>query len=176
MKTLLAILLFALSTLVCRAETVDYSLTVQNAPGGIGDFSWTVASDGFIQPPPPPILDAQGNCTNCDANLFTPVMSSPPSNGNGCQITGVWLYPDFGPAPFTEFSPLCDGLYSGFSGGVLPDVGTLGSWQWNWTNPDNSINHIALTISDPVSTPEPRTLELLGCGLGIAWIVRKVKL
>lgn len=171
MKSLIAILVLCAASLTCRADTlVDYTETVTNAPGGIGDFSWTVQTDRFIQPPPTPVY-VNHQCINCDANLFTPIESVAPSNGDGCQITGVWMFPDFGPAPTTEFSPSCDG-FTAFSGGVLPDVGTLGTWNWQWENPDNSTNYITLSITDPpaVPTPEPRTLELLACGLGISWL------
>lgn len=184
MKRLLVLALFAaaLCVLPVRADQIiDYTETVVNAPGEIGNFSWTIAHDGFIQPPPDPTYDAQGDCIGCDADLFTSFASvSPPSNGGGCQITGVWLEPDFGPTPVTEFSPLCAGMYDAFSGGELPEVGVTGTWEWTWENPDDTTNYITLTIDDPpgdpASVPEPGTWKLLLCGLGLAWIASKVKL
>ena len=160
-------LLFALPA---RAD-VDYSMEVTDAPGGIGDFSWTIDTPNFVQPPAPMQFDSQGNCTNCLDNFFdTFVTESAPSTGGGCQISGVWLYPDYGPAPVTKFSPLCNGLYDAYSGGALPDVGVLGTWSWTWNNYDGSVTDETLTISDPpTATPEPATWLLL-CVSGIAWM------
>jgi hypothetical protein len=166
MKILAGLVLAILCAVPAAADTINYSLQVTDMPG-IGDFSWTVAHDGFIQPEPLPIFDIQGNCLNCEANLFTSFASvSPPSNGGGCQITGVWIWPNFGPAPLTEFAPLCNGLYSGYSGGAVPDVGTLGTWSWQWDNGDGTQNFETLTISDPPgAVPEPGEALLLLCGL-----------
>jgi hypothetical protein len=164
-SVLLAALLFALPA---RADQIiDYTETVVNA--GIGDFSWTIANDGFIPDiPPPSTYDSQGDCVaNCNPSFFHDFVSvSAPSNGGGCGITGVYLYPDYGPAPVTVFSPLCDGMYDAFEGGGLPDVGTLGTWSWTGTKPDGTLDYVTLTISD-ASVPEPSSLALLALGLSV---------
>ena len=173
------LMLLGLLAIPAKADTIDYTLVVQNAPGGLGDFSWEIQHDGFIQPPPLPIFGASGNCTNCTSNLFTSFASvSEPSNGGGCAIAGVLLMPDFGPAPVTLFSPVCAGGGDAFSGGLVPDVGTLGTFSQQWLNPDGTMNMVSLAIRDmgPVATPEPRTWSLLICGLGLVWLGRKIKL
>jgi len=173
MRIALAIAALALSLVVipARADTVslvDYSLSVVNAPG-VGDFSWTVETEGFIPAPATPFTYDY---------LFTAFKAeSGPSKGGGCGISGVWLIPGYGTT--TLFTPLCDGLYGSTVAGGVPEPGVLGTFSWQGADPDGSANFVTLTISDPmsdpVSTPEPSTWVLLACGLGLMWIVRKVK-
>jgi hypothetical protein len=155
-----------LAVIPAHADQVDYTLSVQNAPGGIGDFSWTIQTDGFIQPLPAAIYDSNHNCLNCDSNFFTSFVTvSAPSNGEGCGISKLFLVPDYGLTTF--FSPLCDGLYDSTTAGALPDPGVLGTWSWQGTNPDDSQNYVTLTITDPPGTtvPEPQTWAMLFFGL-----------
>lgn len=182
MKTLtLCALLLCFAVLTCHASTIDYTLTVVNAPQQIGDFTWTIEHDGFITVPPPPVYDTSVSPAHCIENCdqselydsFTAI--TPPSNGEGCGIKDVLMIPDEGLV--TYFSPFCDGLYTAFGGGVLPDVGVLGAWNWQWVNPDDTLNTITLTITDPPgAVPEPVTWKLLLCGLGMAWVASKIKL
>jgi len=167
MKTLTVLAFVLLCASLGHAETVDYSLSVVNAPGGIGDFSWTIETQGFIQPVPLPVYDPNGNCLNCDTNFFDSFLSvSAPSNGGGCGISRLFLAPDQGLITF--FSPLCDGLYDSTVAGGLPDAGVVGTWTWQGTNPDDTQNFVTLTISDPpaspAAAPEPSTLALALCG------------
>jgi hypothetical protein len=173
MKTAMAILAFALIAVASQAETVDYSFSVVNAPGGIGDFSWTVASDGFIElGPPPVIVPAPGipgyQCiANCADNLYTSFTQvSGPSVG-GCGIPQVFMAPNESITTF--FSPLCDGIYDSTTAGGLPAMDELGSWSWQGTNPDDTQNYVTLTISDPpgdpAGVPEPGSLALLSLSL-----------
>ena len=168
-KPLALLALLCAVTLTCRATTVDYNLSVINAPGGIGSFSWEIQTQGFVVETPP-IFDSQGDCLNCSRYNFTPIASSAPSNGQGCGISGVFMEPDY--AITTFFSPLCDGLYDSTSAGDLPDPpDQLGTFSQQWVNQDGSINYVSLTITDPagpVNTPEPSTLLLFTAGL--AWL------
>jgi hypothetical protein len=157
---ILAALLYALPA---SANTVDYSLSVQNMPG-IGDFSWEIQHNGFIFDTPA-TFDDLGNCTNCDRYNFNSFASlSAPSQGGGCGISGVFLDPEY--APQTFFSPLCDGKYDSYLGGAFPAPGTLGTWNWQWDNGDGTQNFETLTITDPPgAVPEPGEWGLLLCGL-----------
>ena len=171
----LTALLFVISA---RADIV-YTLSVVDAPGGIGDFSWSLDTPDFIVTPPPMKFDSQENCiANCNPGIYDSFTStSAPSNGDGCAIPKVWLEPDY--APVTFFAPLCDGLYDAFSGGAFPEPGpsSLGTASWEWQNYDGTDTIETLTVTDPpVSTPESSTWKLLLCGMGLAWIVSKVKL
>lgn len=162
MKLLSGLVLALLFVLPAQADTlVDYALSVTNAPENIGNVSWTIQTDGFVEPVPPMTFNSQNQCTDCDSNFFTSfVAESSPSNGGGCGITGVWLVPDY--APVTVFSPLCDGLYDSLTAGGLPDPGILGTWSWQGTNPDGTQNFVTLTITDPPgAVPEPSEISLL---------------
>lgn len=175
MKVVAFVLLCIALCSTCRADQVDYTFSVVNAPGGIGDFSWEIATTGFIEPPPVPAY-VDGTCTNCDANYFDSFLAlSAPSNGDGCGITKLFLAPGY--ALTTFFAPLCDGLYDSFTGGGLPDPGVLGTWNWQGTNPDGTENFETLTITDPpgpVATPEPSALSLACFGL-IGLAIRKAR-
>ena len=189
--TVAATVLFCAATLLVLpvyAETVDYTYSVVNAPGGIGDYSWTVETTGFIEPPPAPVYQCIENCNEspehwirqcveyCSGvDLFTSFASeSAPSNGGGCQITGAWMIPSY--SITTEFSPLCGGMYDATSAGEMPDPGTLGTWNWTWGSGAEKTDAM-LTITDPVGTPEPSTWALLGLGmLGLAGAKRKERL
>ncbi len=177
MKPLALLALLCAVTLTAGATTVDYTLSVQNAPGGIGDFSWEIQTDGFVLDTPP-IFDSEGDCLNCSRYNFTPIASSAPSNGQGCGISGVFMDPEY--AITTFFSPLCDGLYDSTSAGDLPNPpDQFGKFTQQWTNLDNTLNTVTLTISDPpanAAVPEPSVWQLLLCGFGLIWIARKVKL
>src|SRR5579862_1159008 len=129
-------------------ELVDYTLTVTNAPGDIGNVSWTIQTDGFIEPVPPMTFNSEGQCTDCQSNYFTSFVSeSSPSNGDGCGITQVFLAPNYSTTTF--FSPLCLGAYDALTAGVLPEPGELGTWSWQGTNPDETQNYVTLTVTDP---------------------------
>src|SRR5579862_8320208 len=97
--SLLGAMLLAVPAL---ADTISYSLSVENAPGGIGNVSWDLVTDGFIQ-----------SCNDIlypSCSFYHDFLSvSAPSNGGGCGITGVFAYPGY--AFTTFFSPLCDGAY-----------------------------------------------------------------
>ncbi len=177
MKPLALLALLCAVTLTAGATTVDYSLSVINAPGGIGSFSWEIQTNGFIVETPP-LFDSQGDCLNCSRYNFTPIASAAPSNGQGCGISSVFMEPDY--AITTYFSPLCDGLYDSTTAGNLPDPpGQFGTFTQTWMNPDNTLNTVTLAISDPpanAAVPEPTSWQLLLFGLGLAWIARKVKL
>lgn len=182
MRLLWGILGLLLLTLPLHADEVDYTLTVVNAPG-IGDFSWEIQADGFIQAPPSPVYQCMEYCNEtsehwvhqcveyCDAaadtnNFFTSfVAMSEPSNGGGCSISAVYLAPNY--SLDTYFSPLCDSLFDGNTSGVLPDPGTYGTWTWDGTNPDNTQNVVTLAIADPpgATVPEPETSTMLWIGL-----------
>jgi len=202
---LLAAVLFALPA---HADTINYTLTVNNSL--IGNFSWTIQTDGFIKP----FFECVANCDasqvdqrgvivaectgqDCDDyNFFTSFVAvSEPSDGDGCQITGAWLYAfDYGSQPATEFSsPSCDGnggaiveygIPTGPVGGVTgrPLIGVTGTWSWQVQNPGAILNpdgtedftesDVTLTVSDVSSSgnskvPEPDSLALLALGLSV---------
>ena len=182
MKQILGgLVLLALFALPAHAETVEYSFSVTNVPG-VGDFSWTLDTDGFITTPPDPVYQCIENCNETpehwirecveycgNLSLFTDfVQVSEPTICGDCQISGAWLLPDY--SILTEFSPLCngqycDGQYEGTSAGAMPEPGTLGTWNWQGTNPDGTENEATLTVSDPVGTPEPSSLGMLALSL-----------
>lgn len=167
MKTLIVLAFALLCASLGQADTVDYSFSVVNAPGGIGDFSWTIETQAFIQPVPAAIFDSNGNCLNCDSNYFDSFLAvSAPSDGEGCGITKLFLAPNYGLTTF--FSPLCDGLFDSTTAGALPDPGLLGTWTWQGTNPDDTQNLVTLTITDPPgapsAVPEPSSIALTLCG------------
>jgi hypothetical protein len=165
-----AILLFALPA---RADQIDYTYTDNDAT--IGNFSWTVETDGFIQPVPEftdgyHIYDANNFCTNCGVtNGFFPGVSSAPTNGDGCQVAGVEIAPDFN--IYTSF--FCDpgsgvGYWDETLGGVMPDFGELGTFTWQW-----SYSYGTLTISDASAVPEPGSLALLIVGTGLLGLAHR---
>jgi hypothetical protein len=186
MKLVLAVAVLALLFAIpAYADTISYSLSAHNYEP-IGDFSWTVVSDGFILLPPLPIYDDSNydetgifTCiANCDPNpgYFSPIQSSAPSMGEDCTISRVFIEPNLSPG--TWFTPLCDGLYDAAFGGGIPEPGITGSWTWLGDNTDGTQASTTLTITDlpgPVSTPEPRTWGLLLSGLAFVWVARKVK-
>jgi hypothetical protein len=171
MKLAFAIVTLAalLYVLPASAETVYYTLSVVNVEGA-GDLSWTIANDGFIGPPDP-IFDSQRNCiSGCNPGTFTSFVAvSEPSQGEGCQITSVWLQPSYGTVTF--FSPLCQGKYDAMVAGDVPQPGQFGTWSFQGTNPDGTQDFVSLTVSDPpsdpVGTPEPGTWGLLLGGLAL---------
>lgn len=175
MKPLALLALLCAVTLTAGATTVDYSLSVINAPGGIGSFSWEIQTNGFIVETPP-LFDSQGDCLNCNRYNFTPIVSSAPSNGQGCGISGIFMEPDY--AITTYFSPLCDGLYDSTTAGNLPDPpDQFGTFTQTWMNPDNTLNTVTLAISDPpanAAVPEPDSLWLVAFGMMLLFFARQL--
>ena len=91
--TRLGILIAALAffALPLSADQVDYTLSVENAPGGIGNFSWTIARPSFIELTPP-LFNSMGECTNCNRYNFNSFVSvEAPTKGEGCGISGVFM-------------------------------------------------------------------------------------
>jgi hypothetical protein len=174
-----AMLLFALPA---SADQIDYTYTYNDA--GIGTFSWTVETDGFIQPVPNyedgyHIYDANNFCINCGVTYrFVPGVSSAPTDGDGCQVAGVEIAPDFD--IYTYFSPFC-GPGSGLGeyetkGGAMPDVGELGTFPWQWTDANDGngpYSYGTLTISDASAVPEPGSLALLIVGIGLLGLAHR---
>lgn len=142
-------------------QLIDYTLTVDNS--AIGDFSWTIQTDGFIVPFFECIAYCDvsnhrvivSECTeDCgvDYNLFTSLIAVlEPSNGAGCQITGAWLYSfNYGGQPATAFSsPFCDGengaivecgIPTGGYGTAGSPPGVTGTWSWQVQNPNVILN------------------------------------
>jgi hypothetical protein len=168
MKIALAVLaLFFALPLATQADEISYDLTVTNAPGGIGNMSWDLVTNGFI--PPATLVCTPTSCTQ--TGFYNDFLSlSAPSNGDGCAITDVFASPGY--AFTTFFSPSCDGLYDSLTAGVVPQPGETGTWTWTGTNPNDTQNTVTLTVTDlttesePISTPEPSALALLLLGIG----------
>jgi hypothetical protein len=169
MKLIWGLLLGAMLYVVPASadQLINYTLSVENIPG-IGDLSWTIQTDGFIQPIVLGLLPGD----NCQTDLFTCgdhtsfVAVSEPTEGN-CQISSVWLNPDY--SMETYFSPFCDGKYEALYAGAMPEPGILGTWSFEGTNRDGGQTLATWTISEPpgAAAPEPGTWGLLGLGLAL---------
>src|ERR1700675_1681884 len=76
------------------ADHVSFTFEIQNAPGGIGSFSWTITTAGLEES-----LDTRS--WNAASN---------PSTGGGCKINRILLEAQNQAYSFTTFfSPLCNG-------------------------------------------------------------------
>ena len=119
-----------------RADEISYTYEVQNSPGEIGNFSWTIETNGFIT-----------QSTNFTGNYFNSFIAlSAPSNGHGCGIYKVFATPNL--ALTTFFSPLCNGLFDSETGGGLPIPGQLGTFISTGTNPDDTESTTILIVTD----------------------------
>jgi PEP-CTERM motif len=152
-----AVLSVSLYLLPAEADTahITYEFSIDNAPGGIGDFSWEVTTLGLL-----PL----GETTFINFNQV-----SPPSAGGGCQISSVLLLGENGGIGITTFfAPLCDGLFDSETSGFAVNPGQLGIYSFSGTNPDNSLNSATFRVFQsnlPVTTPEPSTFALLAIGV-----------
>ena len=152
-----AVLCLLLCVLPAKADTahITYEFSIDNAPGGIGDFSWEVTTLGLL-----PL----GDTTFTNFNQV-----SPPSAGGGCQISSVLLEGENGGISMTTFfAPLCGGLFDSETSGFAVNPGQLGSYSFSGTNPDNSHNSATFRVFQsnlPVTTPEPNTFAFLAIGL-----------
>ncbi len=154
-KSILMVLLLSLFAVPVRADNVSFTFQMQNAPGGIGDFSWTITM---------PTLGMSLDTASWNA-------VSNPSMGGGCKIDDILVMAEAQAYSFTTFfSPLCGGLYDSETSGISVSPGQFGTYTWSGTNPDNTHNFETLTIfqSDlPVTTPEPSVCALLLVGLAL---------
>lgn len=132
------------------ADNVSFTFGIQNAPGGIGDFSWTITLPALNES-----IDTQA--WNAASN---------PTSGGGCKITGIDLIADGGQGyTFTTFfAPLCDGLYDSETSGFAVSPTEFGTYTFSGTNPDDTKNFASLTIFEsdlPTTAPEPSALSML---------------
>ena len=152
-----AVLSLSLHLLPAEADTrhITYEFSIDNAPGGIGDFSWEVTALGLL-----PL----GETTFISFNQV-----SPPSAGGGCQISSVQLEGENGGIGMTTFfTPLCDGLFDSETSGFAVNAGQLGIYSFSGTNPDNSRNFATFQVFQsnlPVTTPESSTFAFLAIGV-----------
>ena len=155
MKTLIVafwVFLNLFLTFPALADNVSFTFSIQNAPGGIGDFSWTVTTAKLEQ--------------SLDTRAWN--AASNPSTGGGCKITRILLQAENQAYGFTTFfAPLCLGLYDSETSGIAVSPSEYGTYMWSGTNPDNTKSFETLTISKsdlPITAPEPTTLFLLLAG------------
>jgi hypothetical protein len=156
-KLLFAVFSLLLHTVPVHADTahITYAFSIQNAPGGIGDFSWAVTTLGLLP-------DGQAQFSSFNA-------LSAPSSGGGCHINSVLLGISPGGISMTTFfTPLCLGLFDSETSGFAVSAGQIGVYSSWGANPDDSINTATFRVfqSDlPVTTPEPGTFGALTAGL-----------
>jgi hypothetical protein len=154
-KSIVLVLLLSLLAVPVLADNVSFTFQMQNAPGGIGDFSWTITTPNLGM--------------TLDTKSWNAV--SNPSMGGGCKISEILLMAEAQAYSFTTFfSPLCGGLFDSETSGISVTPGQFGTYKWSGTNPDNTHNFETLTIfrSDlPVTTPEPSVCTLLLVGLAL---------
>lgn len=163
MKHALLVIALLFVASVASADNVSFTFDIINAPGGIGDMSWTIVAPGLNQS-----LDTESWYA-----------ASNPSNGGGCAISRIFLEAQGNGAYSlnTFFTPLCDGKYDSLTAGVdftyLSGGAQYGTVNWWGTSPDGTINYETLTILPTnlaVTSPEPSTLALLLVALAcIAW-------
>ena len=124
-RLLLAALPFFLYVGPVQADTAHftYAFAIENAQGGIGDFSWEVTTLGLL-----PL----GETSFINFNQV-----SAPSSGLGCQISSVLLEGEPGGIGMTTFfKPLCSGLFDSETSGFAVNPGQVGVYSASGTNPD----------------------------------------
>ncbi|MGH9494064.1 MAG: hypothetical protein ACRD3B_03630 [Candidatus Sulfotelmatobacter sp.] len=135
------------------ADNVSFSFAIVNAPGGIGDFSWTITL---------PALDE-----SVDTEAWNAI--SNPTTGGGCKIDEIELLAEnAGYGMTTFFSPLCNGLYDSETSGFAVSPSEFGTYTFSGTNPDDTKNFATFTIfrsNLPITTPEPSDFTVLLVGL-----------
>ena len=159
-KCLLLLPLLAFFALPSWADNVSFSFAIVNAPGGIGDFSWTITL---------PALDE-----SVDTKAWNAI--SNPTTGGGCKIDEIELLAENGGYGMTTFfSPLCNGLYDSETSGFAVSPSEFGTYTFSGTNPDDTKNFSTFTIFPsnlPITTPEPSDLALLLVGLVVLSMAR----
>jgi hypothetical protein len=163
MRRLVLLVVLLLASSPVFADNLEVTFSIQNAPGTIGDFSWTIVTGGFNQ--------------SLDTAKWLAI--SNPTNGGGCAIKEISLLAegngtDHAYGLTTFFSPLCQGLYDSTTAGVdfsfLSGGKDFGTVNWSGTNPDNTISHDSLTLEPttlPVTSPEPGSLGLAMTGFAL---------
>ena len=144
-------LFFCIAPVQADTTHFTYAFSIQNAPGGIGDFSWEVTTLGLLP---------AGETSFINFNQV-----SSPSSGLGCQITSVLLEGESGGIGMTTFfMPLCRGLFDSETSGFAVNPGQVGVYSASGTNPDDTINSATFRVFQsnlPVTTPEPGTFVFL---------------
>ena len=157
-KYLLLLPLLAFFGFPTWADNVSFSFSIVNAPGGIGDFSWTITL---------PALDE-----SVDTKAWNAI--SNPTMGGGCKIDEIDLLAENGGYGMTTFfSPLCKGLFDSETSGFAVSSSEFGTYTFSGTNPDETKSFSTFTIFHsnlPVTTPEPSDFTLLLVGLVVLWM------
>jgi len=156
-KLLLAVVSLFLFVLPAAGDNAHYTyeFSIDNAPGGIGDFSWEVTTLGLLP-------EGETSFTN-----FNQVSS--PTAGGGCKITSVLLEGESGGIGLTTFfMPLCLGVFDSETSGFAVNPAQIGFYSSSGTNPDGSIYMQTFQVFQsnlPVTTPEPGTMACVATGL-----------